>query len=88
MTLGIIDYFKDYVGYNPIDNSYPLEGVIKFGIDALLVLILVIFLIRFLVKHTKSKKILVLTIVYIILFFIFTYPSLTIFDAEIYCITF
>ena len=66
MSLGIIDYFKDYVGYDPIQNTYPLEGIIKFGIDALLVLILVIFLIRFLVKHTKSKKILVLTILYFI----------------------
>lgn len=81
MTLGIIDYFKDYVGYNPVDNSYPLEGVIKFGIDALLVLILVIFLIRFLVKHTKSKKILVLTIVYIILFFIVSTLGLKLFQS-------
>ena len=80
MTLGIIDYFKDYVGYNPIDNSYPLEGVIKFGIDALLVLILLIFLIRFLVKHTKSRKILVLTLVYIVVFFIVSTLGLKLFQ--------
>ena len=66
MSLGIIDFFKNYVGYDPIEKTYPIDGIIKFGIDALLVLIIVIFLIHFLVKHTKTKKLLVFTILYLV----------------------
>ena len=68
MTLGIIEFFREYVGYNPTTNEYPLGGIIKFGIDVLLVIILAILVLNFIVKHTKTRKLLVFSIFYLIVY--------------------
>ena len=69
MTLGIVQFFKDYIGVDSAGNLL-VNGIIKLVIDLLLVIALLVFVFLFLVKHTKTKKILVFSIIYLSVYLI------------------
>ena len=69
MTLGIVQYFKDYIGYDTSGNL-KIDGIIRLSFDLLCVIALLVLVFIFLVKHTKTRKILVVTIVYLSVFLI------------------
>lgn len=52
----IIKFFQELIGYNPETNTYPLDGIIKFIIDVVLVLISIILMCTYVSKAAKDKK--------------------------------
>ena len=61
MALGIVQFINDYVGRDH-NGDLQLDGIIKLIIDSLIVIAALVFVFIFLIKHTKTKKILVLSI--------------------------
>lgn len=68
--LGIVKYFKDYVGYDVANDQYPLTGIIKFAIDALLVLMVFALLVIYIIRHTKKKSFLMGTVGYLLVYIV------------------
>lgn len=52
----IIKFFQELIGYIPETNTYPLDGIIKFIIDVVLVLISIILMCTYVSKAAKDKK--------------------------------
>ena len=50
MTLGIVQFFNDYIGVDSAGNLL-VNGIIKLVIDLLLVIALLVFVFLFLIKH-------------------------------------
>ena len=64
MTLGIVQFFEDYIGLDQAGNL-QVHGIIKLVVDLLLVVAALVLLFMFIVKHTKTKKILIISIIYL-----------------------
>ena len=71
MTLGIVQFINDYVGRDH-NGDLQLDGIIKLIIDSLIVIAALVFVFIFLIKHTKTKKILVWSIIYFSIFLLVT----------------
>lgn len=52
----ITDIFKDYIGYNPETKEIPIDHIIMFSIEMVLILVFMIIAISILLKLTKDKK--------------------------------
>lgn len=79
--LGIIEYFRDYVGYDNVNKNYPIEGIIKFAIDAVLVLMVITAILIYLIKHTKKKVFLIAMLSYLVVYIVVSFIGLEMFQT-------
>ena len=77
---GIINFIQEYIGYNSTTGQFSLLGLIKLIIDSLLVILSIIFVLVFLVKHTKNKSFIIMIIVYAVVFGIVSVCGLIMFQ--------
>ena len=80
MTLGIVQFIKDYIGLDQAGN-FQLHSVIKLAVDLLLVVGALVLAFLFLVKHTKTRKILVVSIIYLSVYLVASFIGLKLFKA-------